>query len=596
MKAAFSRAQVSKMEKEKKEKKKVCRIGGQALIEGVMMQGATSIALSVRSPDGKIVTEAKRRKGTGVWGKIPLIRGMISFVSSLITGTKCIMKSSQQAFPEEETPSTTATVISGVLGVVIAIVAFMLIPGWIADVLQQWLNLNVLLKSLIEGVIRVVIFVLYLLLISRMKDIRRTFMYHGAEHRTINCYEHGMDVEVKNVQTCSTRHNRCGTTFLFFVMIVSILVFALVNWLVGLILGYTPDRWVLMGIRLLCLPLVAGISYELLRFLALLPDNKFVDIFRAPGLGLQRLTTYPPQDEMAEVAITAFEAVLKMDADPSYPEREFGEYLVCEVVAELYKKFDNANVDRADADWIIAYFTSVKRSELQSSFKKIDKSTYLNICDAADKRLDGTPLDYILGESDFYGFKIKVNQNVLIPRPETELLCEQAIKIIGDKKANVLDLCTGSGCIAAVIAGKTGASVTASDVSEKALAVARENCHGLNVECVQSDMFNKLFARKFDVIISNPPYIRSGDLDSLQKEVQREPLTALDGGEDGLKFYREIAEKAPGVLTENGMLLLEIGFDQAEEVTSLLSGNFTDVRVIKDLEGNDRIIIARKKN
>ena len=321
------------MKKEKKEKKKVCRIGGQALIEGVMMQGATSIAMSVRSPDGKIVTEAKRRKGTGVWGKIPLIRGMISFVSSLITGTKCIMKSSRQAFPEEETPSTVATVISGILGVVIAIAAFMLLPGWIADFMQQWLNLNVLLKSLIEGVIRIVIFVLYLLLISRMKDIRRTFMYHGAEHRTINCYEHGMDVEVKNVQTCSTRHNRCGTTFLFFVMIISILVFALVNWLVEIILGYNPGKWVLMGIRLLCLPLVAGISYELLRFLALLPDNKFVDIFRAPGLGLQRLTTYPPQDEMAEVAITAFEAVLKMDADPSYPEREFGEYLVCETVS-----------------------------------------------------------------------------------------------------------------------------------------------------------------------------------------------------------------------------------------------------------------------
>ena len=584
------------MKKEKKEKKKVCRIGGQALIEGVMMQGATSIAMSVRSPDGKIVTEAKRRKGTGVWGKIPLIRGMISFVSSLITGTECIMKSSQQAFPEEETPSTAATVISGILGVVIAIAAFMLLPGWIADFMQQWLNLNVLLKSLIEGVIRIVIFVLYLLLISRMKDIRRTFMYHGAEHRTINCYEHGMDVEVKNVQTCSTRHNRCGTTFLFFVMIISILVFALVNWLVEIILGYNPGKWVLMGIRLLCLPLVAGISYELLRFLALLPDNKFVDIFRAPGLGLQRLTTYPPQDEMAEVAITAFEAALKMDADPSYPEREFGEYLVCETVAELYKKFDRAGVDRADADWIISYFTSIKRSELQSSFKKIDKSTYLNICDAADKRLEGTPLDYILGESDFYGIKIKVNQNVLIPRPETELLCEQAIKIIGNSNARVLDLCTGSGCIAAVVASKTNASVTASDVSEKALAVARENCQGLNVECVQSDMFGKLFARIFDVIISNPPYIRSGDLDSLQKEVQREPLTALDGGEDGLKFYREIAEKSPEFLAENGVLLLEIGFDQASEVSALLSVNFTDVQVIKDLEGNDRIIIARKKN
>ncbi|MDD7157446.1 MAG: peptide chain release factor N(5)-glutamine methyltransferase [Firmicutes bacterium] len=584
------------MKKEKKEKKKVCRIGGQALIEGVMMQGAASIALSVRSPDGKIVTEAKRRKGSGVWGKIPLIRGMISFIASLITGTQCIMKSSRQAFPEEETPSAGMTVLSGLIGVVIAIAAFMLLPGFLADLIRQWLGLNVLLKSLIEGLIRITLFVLYLLLISRMKDIRRTFMYHGAEHRTINCYEHGMEVEVENVQTCSTRHNRCGTTFLFFVMVVSILLFALVNWLVELILGYDPGKWVLMGVRLACLPFVAGISYELLRFLALLPDNKFVDIFRAPGLGLQRLTTYPPEDEMAEVAITAFEAVLKMDADPTYPEREFGEYLVCETLDELYKKFDRAGIDRADADWIAVYFTNVKRSELKSCRKKIDKATYLNICDAADKRIKGVPLDYILGETEFYGMKIKVTEDVLIPRPETELLCEQAIGYIGEKKLGVLDLCTGSGCIAAVIASKTDAVVTAVDVDEKALSVARENCRGLNVECVRADMFENLFGRKFDVIISNPPYIRSGDLGSLQKEVQSEPILALDGGEDGLKFYREIAEKSPGFLNENGVIMLEIGFDQAEAVTALLAADFTDIRVQKDLEGNDRMVIARKKN
>ena len=574
---------------------KVCRIGGQALIEGVMMQGATSIAMSVRSPDGKIVTEAKRRKGAGVWSKIPLVRGMIAFVSSLFTGTKCIMKSSQQAFPEEDTPSTGMTVVSGLIGVVLAIALFMLLPGWIADVIQKWLTLNVLLKSLIEGVLRLIIFVVYLLLVSRMKDIRRTFMYHGAEHRTINCYEHEMGVEVANVQTCSTRHNRCGTTFLFFVMVVSILLFALVNWLVELILGYNPDKWVLMLVRLACLPLVAGISYELLRFLAILPDNKFVDIFRAPGLALQRLTTYPPEDDMAEVAIRAFDTVLKMDADPTYPEREFGEYLVCETLDELYKKFDAAGVDRADADWLIAYFTGQKRSELSSCRKKIDKATYLSVCDAADKRIKGTPLDYVLGESDFYGIKIKVGQDVLIPRPETELLCERAIAEIGDRRAQVLDLCTGSGCIAAVIATKTGAAVIASDISEKALAIAEQNCRGLRVECVKSDMFSALKGRKFDVIVSNPPYIRTDELKNLQKEVQSEPQIALDGGEDGLKFYREIAASAPEFLSDGGALLLEIGFDQAQEVTLLLSESFTDIRVIKDLEGNDRIIVARKK-
>lgn len=582
------------MKKEKQCAKKTCRIGGQALIEGVMMQGATAMAMSVRAPDGKIVTEAKRRKGMGVWAKIPIIRGMISFVSSLVTGTQCIMKSTAQAFPEEEKPSTGATVIATLVGVAIAVALFMLLPGWIADIIAQYASFNILVRSLVEGVIRITLFVLYLFLVSRMNDIKRTFMYHGAEHRTINCYERGTDVCVENVQKCSTRHNRCGTTFLFFVMITSILVFSLVAWIMQQILGYLPDKWTLMGIRLLCLPLIAGLSYELLRFLALLPENKFVDIFRAPGLGLQRLTTYPPQDEMAQVAITAFEAVLKMDDDPTYPEREFGEYVLCEVRDEFARKFSAAGKDPVESEWIICDAANVKRSQLGEK-RIIEKETYASICETAEKCLAGEPLDYVLGRSEFYGLTLTVTPDVLIPRPETEQLCEQALEFLKTKKnAKAWDLCCGSGCIATVLAEKTDAVVLATDVSEKAIAVARKNTAERGVKVEIRDMFGTGDGEKFDLIVSNPPYVRSGEIEALQPEVRREPVIALDGGDDGLKFYRIIASESPARLNSGGALMLEIGYDQAADVTALLSasGAFRDIVVQKDLEGHDRIVKA----
>jgi len=575
-----------------KEKQKVSRIGGQALLEGVMMQGVSAVAMSVRAPDGSIVTEVKRKKKSSFWVKIPIIRGMISFVSSLVTGTSSIMKSSQQAFPEEETPSTGATLIASFIGVALAIGLFILLPGFISDLIKQYLyDGGVLIHSLIEGGIRILLFVTYLFLVSKMPDIKRTFMYHGAEHRTINCYEKGMDITVENVQKCSTRHNRCGTTFLFFVMIISILVFALVRWGVGFIPGFPADnKWALMGVRLLFLPIVAGLSYELLRFLAMLPDNWFVNIFRAPGLGLQRLTTYPPENDMAEIAITAFTAVLAMDENPTLPERDFGEYLLPDLRAYMKGELSKAGKDEADADWILCFVTGKQRSAL-SDVEIINKENSAKAKEMLKSRLEGMPLDYITGSVNFYGIDLKTGVGALIPRPETELLCEQVIAVTNENSA-VLDLMTGSGCIARVVKEKTGANVVASDVSDEAILVAKSNLDMVGVEVIKSDAFENLEGKTFDVIVSNPPYIKTGDLDGLQEEVKREPMLALDGGEDGLKFYRIIAQNAPRFLNDGGRIMLEIGFDQANDVKSLLELNFTEIEVIKDLEGNDRIVKA----
>ena len=573
-------------------------------MEGVMMQGATSMAMAVRTESGDILTETKRLKPKRWYSRVPIVRGIVAFVKSLIGGTSVLLKSAEVIYPEEDTSSKGSFAVATALGLVLAIALFMLLPSFLADMAEKlfgiWsISLGILWKSLIEGVIRIAIFVLYLFIVSRLKDIRRTFMYHGAEHRTINCFERGMELTPENVQKCSTKHNRCGTTFLFFVMVVSILVFSLATWLLS-ILGWTNiGVFGRMGVRLLLLPLVAGLSYELLRFLAKLPDNKFTNVLRAPGLALQRLTTYPPEIEMAEVAIASFELVRQMDADQSIQPHKFGEFTMPELKKLVKARLVKVNVtEDAEVDWLIAAALSKKRGEL-ASVEKTTLSDYRRVAELVDKRVKGVPLDYIIKRSDFYGIKLYVDEDVLVPRLDTEIVADEVIKYLnkdnGGEGKSVLDLMTGSGCIARAIVEKTAAAVTASDISDGALGVAKRNLENTRAEVVKSDGFTGLTGRTFDVIVSNPPYIRRSEIETLQPEVKCQPHIALDGGEDGLDFYRLIADNAAKYLTSGGALFLEIGYDQREEVTALLGKDFTNIACVKDYGGNDRVIFAEKK-
>ncbi len=573
-------------------------------MEGVMMRGKTAMAMAVRDPSGEILLETKRLKSSGRWySKVPVLRGLIAFFVSLFTGVDTLLKSASVSAPEDEVPGKGWMTFSVVLGLVLGIGLFILLPSFLSTLLfDTWLKVeNVLLSSLLEGVLRILIFVLYLFLVSRIKDIRRTFMYHGAEHRTINCYEKGLDMTVENVQKCSTRHNRCGTTFLFFVMIVSILIFSLANWLFSLAgvsaenYGKVMNMFIKFGIRLALLPLVAGLSYELLKFLAFLPDNAFTNILRAPGLALQRLTTYPPTDDMAEVALKSFLAVAEMDKDPAIAEVSFGEIPIAEIRTLIDKELSGTNADASESDWILCDALKKRRSELRE-VTKTDFDQYKRVREILARRKNCEPLWYVLGYTDFYKNRIIVDNSALIPRPETELLCETAIKRIGDAPAAVLDLCTGSGCIALAVIKNTKATVTASDISEKALALAARNLKG-SAEIVKSDLFENLAGRKFDFILSNPPYIAKSVIETLDTEVKNyEPLEALDGGEDGLDFYRRIVSDAPEYLNENGELILEIGYDQAAAVTKLLGDKFEQIEVIKDYGGNDRVVCARVRS
>ncbi len=576
-------------------------IGGQAVLEGVMMRGKTSMATAVRDQEGVIRLETKRlkpkkKKSIKNW---PIIRGVVSFIDSFYTGTKILMRSAD-VYGEGE-PSkfekwlaeklkvnvmSVVSFISLVLGLALAIGMFIILP----QTVRVWLvgdNPNVWAKNFIEGGLKLLIFVLYIFLCGLIKDVRRTFMYHGAEHKTISCYEKGLPLTVENAKTCSRLHNRCGTTFMFFVILISILVFACFESLIGDVL---TNKVIRVLVKIAFLPVVAGLSYELLKFLAKTDCFIFAPL-KLPGLLIQKLSTKEPDEKMLEVAITAFNTVLLMDEDPTILEKQFVMPMKRkELLEKTINELNQAGIlEISEAEWILSIVLGVKRSQVRTNdlvlVSKIEKINQI-----VKERISGRPLWYVIGSTNFYGYDIKVNESVLIPRPETELLCEQALKVI-NTSSNVLDLCTGSGTIALTIKKEKGCNVVASDVSEKALAVAIENfkAHGLDIQTVLSDMFENING-KFDLIISNPPYIKTEDLASLQKEVKEfEPILALDGGEDGLKFYKIIAEKAKDYLNENGVILLEVGIGEAEEVKGLFT-NYKSIEILKDYENIDRIV------
>ena len=584
-------------------------IGGQAVIEGVMMRGKTCEAIAVRAESGEILLETKRIKAKSKVAKIPVVRGAVAFFSSLINGTKALMRSAS-VFGEEESSNfdkwlsnklkisavDIATTFGVVLGLALSLLLFFFLPQVIADLFFE-LKVSSLIYCLIEGGIRILIFISYVLLTSLLKDIRRTYMYHGAEHKTISCYESGLDLTVHNVKKSSRLHDRCGTTFMFLVMIISILIFAVVNSIfieLGVNFDGLSGKALRFLIKILTLPIISGISYEILKLLAK-TKSKFFIIFKAPGLLLQKITTREPSDDIIEVAITSFNAVLQMDLDKNIKEVTFNVFGTAKTLLEKVSSvLEKGGIDTVDAEWIVAKACGIKRSEISSKILVTKEQSELAY-DYAKKRLE-QPLAYVFGDADFYGYVFKVGKGVLIPRPETEELLMHALSDI-NSDSSVLDLCAGSGALGITANLKKGAKVTLVDVSDTALEYIKLNAKnlGAKVDVVKSNMFTEIQG-KFDVILSNPPYIKTSDISSLDKDVQKEPLLALDGGVDGLDFYRKIADNSYKFLSDNGVIYLECGIDQASDIKRLFEekNQFEKINIIKDINGVDRILKIKK--
>ena len=319
-------------------------IGGQALIEGIMMRGPEKQAVVVRNPKEGLVEKLdtlKKKRGVLTW---PMIRGVVNFGSSMISGVKCLMWSAEQSeFEEDESASAEPSkldrwleqhlgsekfmsllvTVSVVLGLGFSVLLFFLLPMLLGNLFQRLTGCGVVVQHLLEGLFRIVIFLVYMIGISKLKDMKRVFSYHGAEHKTIRCYEARLPLTVENVRGMTRKHPRCGTSFLFVVMALSIFLFTVLSavlnaWIPGLSVLRDQSRvlynLLMMAVKLLVmLPLVVSISYEINRLVGRY-DNRFTRILTAPGMWFQNFTTNEPDDSMIEVAIRALELVV--------PERE----------------------------------------------------------------------------------------------------------------------------------------------------------------------------------------------------------------------------------------------------------------------------------
>ena len=299
---------------------KSSNIGGQAVLEGIMMKNGSKYAVAVRKPDGEIEIKVEEYKSKIKWEmltKIPFVRGVFNFIDSMVLGMKTLTYSAsfwedeeaedvfmtEEEIQKKEKQEDLIMTIVMIVSVFLALGLFMVLPYFISGLFSGMVKSR-FLKTVIEAVVRISLFVAYILLISRMKDIQRVFMYHGAEHKCINCIEHGLELTVENVRKSSKQHKRCGTSFLFFVVLVSIVVCFFI----------TVESQVLrVLIRIALLPVIAGISYELIK-LAGSSENPIISFLSVPGLAMQNLTTKEPEDDMIEVAIAAVEEVFDWKA------------------------------------------------------------------------------------------------------------------------------------------------------------------------------------------------------------------------------------------------------------------------------------------
>ena len=332
-------------------------VGGQALLEGIMMRGKVNWAVAVREPDGGIYVEQHdlaAASGRGTWTTVPFVRGVKALVDSLVLGYKALDIAARHAFADEEAepPAQSAPAaspiaaesvaetakapakesakddgfgakemaISGVLGIVLAVVLFIVAPAFVTNLIVGEYDQHTLLWNIVDGVLRVAVFIFYVWLIGRMSDIKRMFAYHGAEHKTIHCFEHGLPLTPQNAQRFPRLHIRCGTAFLINVMIIAILVYSIIP--VGALInlwGVTagPLKLLLViVVRIIFLPVIAGIAYEInVKWAGTHPDNPAVKVVLWPGLQMQYLTTNEPDEGMLECAIAAMQCVLKREQE-----------------------------------------------------------------------------------------------------------------------------------------------------------------------------------------------------------------------------------------------------------------------------------------
>ncbi len=629
---------------------KPTKVGGQAVLDGIMMKGESKTALVMRLPDHSLYGKVTRKAAPKSWTKVPIIRGVGIFGGALIEGVKTIMNSAdilekydgENALEDDrftrwmnkkfgkEKAWNILMYITVAFSLALSIGLFIIIPTALVS-LGKLIWDNTIFLNIIEGIVRIIIFLIYILLVSKVKEIKDVFRYHGAEHKTIHCFESGEELTVENCRKFTTLHPRCGTSFLVFVLIISLILFSFLGW---------PNIFIRIASRLLLLPVIAGISYELLRW-AGRSDSWLVKILSLPGIYLQKITTAEPTDQQLEVAIVALKAATKAKGPVGEGLCDSEGNIIKNVKALMTlgeKELVNRGIDereaKAQSELLYCHLKGVSRGELFNFWKKeVTGSEIKRYNNYILRKASGEPLEYITGTQEFMGLEFIVNENVLIPRHDTEVVVLKAEELLRNMENNnleemntedldvngleaeevnpdninenkldkirVLDLCCGSGAIGISINQRIGddkIDLSLSDISEEALLVTGKNIRKHKIESciIQSNLFENIQG-DYSMIISNPPYIPTKEIEELMIEVRsHEPILALDGGDDGLHFYRKIIEQAAEYLQIGGALVFEVGHGQGIYVKDLMEkqGIYENLEVIYDLDNKERGVAA----
>lgn len=563
-----------------KNKKKKINVGGVALFDGILFTSEYRQVASQKHGDRVFCKVNNFAKNDKIITKIPILRGMLGISNQLTNASSEFIESSG----EKDKGNKYKTVITYIILILVSI----LIPV----IISIPFSLNI--RTFIQVIALILEFGIYLILIKSVSELDNLFMYHGAEHKAVNAYENLEieDITLENVKKQSRFHKRCGGNYLVYFMLLTIAsLFIPINNLIIKII-----------VVLVMSILNVGLAYEMVNILSKLP--KPFDIINYPATLIQLITTKEPTDDMLKTAIYGVLGAVREKNGITPTEYK---------IKYVKEHFKDKEYDTQDIYSVIEYVTNIDRNKLLldkdniliNINQEIDADTLLN-----KYYIEKYPLQYLIHKQYFYNETYYVDENVLIPRADSEMLVEKAIEYINNEDIkNVIDLCTGSGALGISVAKNTDIDkMTLIDISLGAINVAKKNISLNGVEdkvILQiSDLLKEKIKeikedenknRRVDMIISNPPYIKSEVVPTLQEEVQKEPHLALDGGKTGLDFYIRIVEEAKEVLKPNGLLIFEIGYDQLEDLKNIIKENeeYKLLESVKDFGGNDRVVVCR---
>ncbi len=565
------------------------KCGGVALFNGILFTSDIRQVQIERKDNNTIYAKVnKMNKDTRLISNIPILRGILGIKGQIGNAAPKFVESSG----EKESSSKIKTLVMYLL----LIITLILVPILVS------IPFSSTIREIVQAIVIFIEFILYVLLIyfsaKVVEELNILFMYHGAEHKVVNTYEkHGeKNINLENVINQSRFHKRCGGNFVVYYVLL-LMLFALMP----------INNLVVKAILMIIYGIInVGIAFEIVNIFSALP--KPLDILNYPATLIQLVTTREPNEEMLRLAIYGIRSAVN-----STNGIIINEYVKKYINEKL--KIKSIDYDTHDIYTILEYITKIDINTLM--LNKDRYSLDLNQEIEADRLLDkyyfeNYPLQYITHKQYFYNEEYYVDENVLIPRADSEVLVEKAIEYINkDNAKKIIDICTGSGALGISIAKNSKVeSVELIDISDGALNVARKNIILNNmaekVEILKSDLLNEKILQinnsldedkdfKVDMIVSNPPYIRTDVIKTLDKRVQNEPILALDGGTTGLDFYQRIFKEAKAILKNNGILILEIGYDQLEDIKNIISDNkeYKLLESVKDYGGNDRVVICR---